>query len=567
MASDPSPSARSGGQHVVDALRRHGVDLVFNLPGESFIPVLDALYDARNDIRLVSCRHEAAAATMAEAHGKLTGRPGICIVTRGPGATHASVGMHTAFQDSTPLILLIGQVERHALGREGFQEFDVHRLFGWTAKWTAEARNAAEIPQLLTRAFQIATSGRPGPVAISLPQDVLEEMADAETLDPLPVTERRPEPGALAKLHELLGQAERPLALVGGGGWTDEGAADIARFLERQQIPAAVTFRRLGLLPTTHPTYAGEMAYAPDPKLMARVREADLILALGTRLGEVVTQDYTLLVAPKPKQTLVHLHADGGEIGRVYQPALGIAAGLNVTAKALAALAPQPLTQQKLGWLSSLRAEFAQTREAGSSPGALDMNEVMATLREKLPADAIVCTDAGNFAQWPQRFLHFPRRGSYLGPAGGAMGYGLPAAIAASLTHPGRRVIGFSGDGGFLMTGSELATAMQTGAAPVILVVNNGMFGTIRAHQERHHPGRVMGTDLANPDFAAYARSFGAFGATVSKTADFAPALDDAFAAGRVALIELKIDPEALSSRATLSGARKAGFAAQGGHD
>jgi acetolactate synthase-1/2/3 large subunit len=261
----PAPPARSGGQLVVEALRRHGVDLVFNVPGESFIPVLDALYDARNEIRLVTCRHEAAAATMAEAQGKLTGRAGICIVTRGPGATHASVGMHTAFQDSTPLILLIGQVERHALGREGFQEFDVHRLFGWTAKWTAEARDAAEIPQLLTRAFQIATSGRPGPVAISLPQDVLEEMAAAETLDPLPTGERRPEPDAIVQVAALIAQAERPLAIVGGGGWTDAGAADIARFLERQQIPGTVTFRRLGLLPTTHATYAGEMAYAASP--------------------------------------------------------------------------------------------------------------------------------------------------------------------------------------------------------------------------------------------------------------------------------------------------------------
>jgi acetolactate synthase-1/2/3 large subunit len=545
--------SRSGGKILVDQLQIHGAELAFCVPGESYLTVLDALHDA--PIRLVTCRHEAAAANMAEAYGKLTGEPGICLVTRGPGATHASIGVHTARQDSTPLILLIGQVGRDMLEREAFQEIDYRRMFGPIAKWVAQIDSVERIPELVARAFTVATAGRPGPVVLALPEDMLADEAEVPDAKRYAQVQTHPGGAELARLQELLAASDRPLVLAGGGGWSAQAGEDLAAFCEANQLPVATSFRRQDYVDNDSPAFAGHVGVGVDPALARRVADSDLLLVVGPRLGEMTTGGYTLVEPPLPKQTLVHVHAGAEELGRVYQPDLAIHAGSPEFAAAVRDLrVGEP---DRAAWVEEAHAEYLETLEPVPSPGDLNMSEVVKTLRERLPRDTIVCNGAGNFAVWAHRFWAFGRYGTQLAPTSGAMGYGVPAAIAAKILHSGRTVVCFAGDGDFLMSGQELATATQEGAAVLFLVVDNGMYGTIRMHQEREYPGRVVGTSLTNPDFAAYATSFGAHAELVERTEQFAPALERALAAGRPALVHLRVDPEAITPQATLTELRQ----------
>jgi acetolactate synthase-1/2/3 large subunit len=541
---------------LVDQLVVHGAELAFCVPGESYLAVLDALYDA--PIRLVTCRHEAAAANMAEAYGKLTGRPGICLVTRGPGATHASIGVHTAFQDSTPLILLIGQVGRDMAEREAFQELDYRRVFQPMAKWVAQIDSAERIPEFLARAFSVATAGRPGPVVLALPEDMLVD--EVEAADARPYVRVQTHPGAdeLAQMRELLATAERPLVIAGGGGWSAQAAADLTAFCEANELPVGTSFRCQDYVDNSSRVYAGHVGVGVDPALARRVAGADVLLVVGARLGEMTTGGYTLVESPLPRQALVHVHAGAEELGRVYQPTLAIHAGSPEFAAAARALSVGTTqSPARRAWVEEAHADFLASLEPLPAPGALNMSEAMAVLRERLPGDAILCNGAGNFAVWAHRFYSFSRYRSQLAPTSGAMGYGVPAAIAAKIVHPERTVVCVAGDGDFLMSGQELATASQEGAAVIFLVVDNGMYGTIRMHQEREYPGRTVGTSLTNPDFAAYAASFGAHAELVERTEDFAPALDRALAAGRPALLHLRVDPEAITPHTTLTALRQ----------
>jgi acetolactate synthase-1/2/3 large subunit len=546
---------RTGAQILVDQLLLNGVDTAFCVPGESYIAVLDAIHDA--PIRLLSCRHEAGAANMAEAFGKLTGRPGICLVTRGPGATHASVGVHTAYQDSTPMILLVGQVPRQMIGREAFQELDYPAVFGGLAKWAAQVDRAERVPELLARAFAVATEGRPGPVVLALPEDVLVEESNVPDAAPVHPVRPTPDAGRLERLRELLAGSERPLAIVGEGGWSATAASDILAFAEASELPVAASFRCQDYVDNRSRVYAGHLTIGPDPKLARRVRDADLVLAVGGRLGEITTSGYTLLEVPKPRQTLVHVHPDPDELGRVYEPELGIVSGLPEFAAAARRLAPTD-PSGRLDWTREARDDYlANLRHTPVSDG-VDLGDVMAQLRERLPGDAIFTCGAGNFTVWAHRFYEFSQYGTQLAPRSGAMGYGVPAALAAKVVHPDRVVVCLAGDGDFMMASQELATAVQHELPVVVLVANNGMFGTIRMHQERHYPGRVSGTDLVNPDFAAYARAFGAFGELVERTDDFPEALERALRADRPAVVELRVDPEQITPRATLTEIREA---------
>ena len=537
---------RAGGQILVDQLVLHGADLAFCVPGESYLAVLDALHDA--PVRLIVCRHEAGAANMADAYGKLTGRPGICLVTRGPGAAHASVGVHTAFQDSTPLILLVGQVASDQEEREAFQEVDYRRMFGPMAKWVAQVERADRIPEYVARAFATATSGRPGPVVLALPEDMLT--SEADVADARPFRPVQPHPGDLGALRELLAGAERPLAVLGGGGWTPAVSESLQAFLEANDVPAGAAFRRQDSIDNDSRCYVGDIGIGVNPKLAARVREADLLLVVGPRLGEITTSGYTLVEPPAPRQTLVHVHPGAEELGRVYQPALPILAGMEPFAAALRELRVEP---RWAAWREDARADYEEWQRHGPMPGEVDLGEVVAQLRQRLPRDTIVTNGAGNFSVWVHRFWRYHVHPSQLAPTSGAMGYGVPAAVAAKAVAPERTVLCVAGDGDFLMSGQELATAVQYELPILIVVVNNGMYGTIRMHQERQYPGRVVGTDLRNPDFAAYAQAFGAHGEVVERTEDFAGALERALEAGRPALLELRIDPEAITPRATLS--------------
>jgi acetolactate synthase I/II/III large subunit len=538
--------SRHGGKVLVDQLAIHGADLAFCVPGESFLAVLDGLYDS--PVRLIVCRHEAGAANMADAYGKLTGRPGICIVTRGPGAAHAAVGVHTAFQDSTPLILLVGQVASNQAEREAFQEVDFRRMFGPLAKWVAQVDRTDRIPELVARAFATATSGRPGPVVLALPEDMLS--AEADVPDARPYQPVQSHPGDLTALSGLLAGAERPLALLGGGGWTPRASEDLRAFLEANDLPAGAAFRRQDSLDNDSPSYVGDVGIGINPQLAARVREADVLVVVGPRLGEMTTSGYALLDVPTPRQTLVHVHPGAEELSRVYQPTLPILSGMEEFAAAVRDLRVEPRWRE---WRAAARADYEQWQRHGAMPGDLDLGEVMAHLRARLPADTIVCNGAGNFSVWVHRFWRYHVFPSQLAPTSGAMGYGVPAAVAAKAVAPERTVVCFAGDGDFLMTGQELATAVQYELPVLFLVVNNGMYGTIRMHQERQYPGRVVGTDLRNPDFAGYAAAFGAYGETVRRTEGFGEALERALASGRPALLELRIDPEAITPRATLS--------------
>ena len=553
---------RSGGQILVDALRVHGAETAFCVPGESYLAVLDALHDARDAIRLISCRQEGGAAFMAEAYGKLTGRPGICFVTRGPGACNASIGVHTAKQDSTPMILFVGQVGRDAVEREAFQEVDFRRMYGQLAKWVAQVDDPARLPELVSRAFHVALAGRPGPVVLALPEDMLTERAAVADAGPHRVV--RPYPGArdLEAMRALLAAAARPLMIVGGSGWTAEGCRDLQAFAEASGLPVACVFRRQDLFDNEHACFAGDLSTATMPSLAERVKQADVLLVVGTRLGEIPTQSYTLVTPPRPRQTLVHVHPGAEELGRVYQADVAINAGPAEWAAAARALPPVD-GRRWADWTAGARRDHLAARTPDPCPGDLDMTEVMRVIRETLPPEAIVTNGAGNYTGWVHRYYRFTRFGTQLAPTSGAMGYGVPAAVAAKVVHPDRPVVGFAGDGCFLMTGQELATAMHHGLDPVLLVINNGMYGTIRMHQEREYPGRVSGTDLTNPDFAAYARAFGAHAEVVTRTAEFRDAFVRALGAGRAAVLELRVDPEAITTRTSLSAIRARAMAAR----
>ena len=555
-----APAARTGGEILVDQLLVHGADRIFGVPGESYLPILDALHDRRDALQFLACRQEGGAAMMADADGKLTHRPGICMVTRGPGATNASVGIHIAQQDSTPLILFVGQISRAMSEREAFQEIDYRRMYGPLSKWVAQIDDAARIPELVARAFAVATSGRPGPVVLALPEDMLAETAYVDDAKSYRTARAAAGADEMQALSTMLGAAERPLAIVGGGGW-DANAVDALRsFAERSGLPVAASFRRQDYFDNNHPLYAGVIGLGMSPKLAQRVRDADLLLVLGARLSEVPTGGYTLLDIPCPQQTLIHVHADPEELGRMYQAELPINADPRAMAAALEQLPPVDGSRWS-GWAESANTDYQAHSVPTKTPGELQMGEVMAHLRDTLPANAIVTNGAGNYTAWIHRFYRHRQYGTQLAPTAGSMGYGLPAAVAAKLRHPERTVVAFAGDGCFLMNGQEFATAVQYGANIVCIVVNNAMLGTIRMHQERHYPGRVSGTELVNPDFVTYAQAFGGYGERVERTEDFPAAFERASTSGKPAILELHVDPEALTPGQSLSEIRDAATA------
>ena len=554
---------RTGGRILVDQLKIHGVDMAFCVPGESYLAVLDGLYEARNSIRLITCRQEGGAANMAEAYGKLTGRPGICFVTRGPGATNASIGVHTAFQDSTPMILFVGQVARDQIEREAFQEIDFRRMFGQMAKWVAQIDDAARIPELVSQAFHRAVAGRPGPVVIALPEDMLTSTAEVEDAGPYKTVRAHPGEADMARLRDMLAKAERPFMIVGGGGWSARAVDDIRAFAEANDLPVGCSFRCQDLFDNRHPNYAGDVGIGINPALAQRIRASDLLIVVGARLGEMTTSGYTLVKLPKPDQPLVHVHGSAEELGRVYQAELPINSGMEAFASAARAL-PRVDSTRWRQWREQARADYVVHIKPPKVPGAVQIGTIMEWLNSNLPEDAILTNGAGNYTIWLHRFFQYRRFRTQLAPTSGAMGYGVPAAIAAKAVHPERMVISWNGDGCFLMNGQELATAVQHDLPVVFIVVNNGMYGTIRMHQEREYPGRTIATDLKNPDFAALARAYGALGETVATTDEFVPAFQRAVAAKKPALIEIRLDPEALTPRATLSQIREAALKAKG---
>jgi len=545
----PGPTTRPGGRVLADALVAQGIDHVFAVPGESYLDVLDGLYDVRDRLRLITCRFEAGAVNMAEAYGKLTGRPAAAMVTRGPGACHGAIGVHVAQQDSTPLLLFIGQIPFEETDRDSFQEVDYRRMFGPLAKWVTQIDDARRIPELVAHAVDVATTGRPGPVVIALSEEMQKHRVAVRDIGRAPVSTGLPDPAALAEMQAMLARSRKPLAILGGSCWTDAGRAAIRDFLVGHGLPVAVGFRRQALYDGRLPNFVGDLGVGSDPALVAQAREADLILAIGTRLGEATTQGYQLF--PAGGAPVIHVYPDAAEIGRVFRPALGIACGLNAFAHAAAALPPVGTPWAE--WTQSLRAMREAGRVVPDYEGPLNLAQVMRDLETLAPPDAIFTSDAGNFATWPARFINFSDGQRMIGPANGAMGYGVPAGVAAALAFPGRMAITFVGDGGMLMTGQEIATAFQYGAAPIVLVFNNTMYGTIRMYQERTYPGRVSGTALTNPDFAKYIEAFGGHGEIVTGTAGFAPAFRRAAASGKPALIELRMNPEQITSRATIA--------------
>jgi len=560
MSSSPSSNGsgegRLGGHILVDALVTEGVDLVFGVPGESYLAVIDGLQET-NGIRTVMCRQEGGAAMMADAYGKLTGRPGVCMVTRGPGATNASAGVHVAFQDSTPMVLLVGQVARWMVEREAFQEIDYRRMFGQMAKWVAQIDDAARIPEYISRAFHTAVSGRPGPVVLALPEDMLMDYATPAEIAPYVAVEPHPGPQQMEQFRAMLDKAERPLMIVGGGGWDREACEQVERFAVANGVPVGASFRCQDYFDNRHPNYVGHVGIGIDPSLAARVRDSDMVIALGTRLGEMTTSGYSLFDIPRPKQGLVHIHGSAEELGRVYQADLLINATPRAFAAALATMKPVDGAKRKED-IAKGHADYLATLEPSKIPGSVQMGEIAAWLNKTLPDDAIITNGAGNYATWMHRYYQYRGYRTQLAPTSGSMGYGLPAAVAAALVHPERVVVSMNGDGCFMMHGQELATAMQHGAKLIIIVINNGMYGTIRMHQEREFPGRVKHTELQNPDFAALARAYGANGETVVETSEFAPAFERALAANKPTLIEVKIDPEAITPKTTLSAIRAA---------
>ncbi|QKO21988.1 thiamine pyrophosphate-binding protein [Rhodoferax sp. BAB1] len=546
------------GHLLVECLVAQGVTHAFGVPGESFLAVLDGFHAWREQIRFVINRQEGGAAFMAEAHGKLTGRPGVCFVTRGPGATNASIGVHTAFQDSTPMVLFVGDVASDMRDREAFQEVNYESFFGPSTKGFAKRveriDDARRIPEYIARAFATAMNGRPGPVVLVLPEDMLVQMVEAVPLPRVEAVQAWSDPGSLRSLREMLLQAQRPLVVAGGGGWTPQAAQALQRFAENWKLPVSNAFRFQDTFDNRHPQYAGDMGIAPNPRLAQRIRESDLILAIGPRLGEMTTGGYTLLEAPKPKQKLVHIHSSAEELNRVYQADLAIHATMNAAARSLEVLTAPPSLPWE-AWTQAANADYLANLQPQSLPGDIDMPAIVAMVQKHLPADTVVTNGAGNFASWVHRYWRY--RGlahggkTQLAPTSGAMGYGVPAGIAAAITT-GRMAFTIAGDGDFLMNGQELATAVQHGAKTLIVLLNNGMYGTIRMHQEREYPQHVCGSQLQNPDFVALARAYGYAGVRITRTAEFEAELKAAVARPEGTLIEVMLDPEVITTRGTL---------------
>ncbi|MGL4636276.1 MAG: thiamine pyrophosphate-binding protein [Beijerinckiaceae bacterium] len=551
--------SRTGGQILVDQLLVHGVTDIFCVPGESYLAVLDALHDA--DVRITVCRQEAGASMAAEAVGKLTGKPGICMVTRGPGATNAAHGIHVAMQDSTPMIMFVGQIEKGMRERDAFQELDYRAAFGGIAKWATEIDDAARIPELLSRAFHVATSGRPGPVVIALPEDMLVELAEVPDAPAFKQVETHPGLTVMADLQKRLWAAKRPFVLVGGSRWSEVAVQRLIRFAERFDLPVATTFRRQSYFPATHPNFAGDAGLGISPALTKSIKEADLVLCIGDQLSEASTISYTLFDIPGDGKKLIHVHPDPEELNRVYATELAINASPEAFTAAMEGQQP-PNTIPWKDWTREINtAAVAWGAQPTRSPGDLQMSEAMIWLRNYLPEDAIITNGAGNYAIWIHRFYHFRKYGTQLSPTSGSMGYGVPAAIAAKRLQPETPVVCFAGDGCFLMNGQEFATAVQYDLPMVVVVVDNGMYGTIRMHQEREYPGRVSATALKNPDFAAYAVAFGGYGETVRKTAEFAPAFERCVASGKPAIIHCIVDSEAITPSRSLTDIRKEAIA------
>lgn len=545
----------TGGQALIRALIENGAHTAFGVPGESYLAALDAFHDVPDQLKFITCRHEASAANMAEAHGKLTGAPGICFVTRGPGATHASIGLHTAYQDSTPMIIFIGQVAADQMDREAFQEIDYRRFLGEITKWTAEIQDASRIAEYVGRAFRVATSGRPGPVALALPEDMLRQLVTEQKSIPYTAAKAHPAATDIKQLKTLLEDAKRPLLMLGGSGWTPEAVAQVQCFAENNNLPVTASFRCQDRFNNNHPNYIGDMGIGANPALVKRMRDADVLLVLGSRLGEMTTNGYERLKAPVPDQTLIHIHQGAEELGHVYQPDLAINATPTTIAPTLVDLNIANSNQ----WADdtkTARSAFETWTVPTDNPGSVKIAALYEHMREALPADTIICNGAGNYAAWLHRFYRYETFPSQLAPTSGAMGYGVPAAIAAKITNPDRPVVAFSGDGCFMMNATDLATAVHYKANVIFLVFNNSMYGTIRMHQERDYPVRVSGTELTNPDFVAFAESFGLHASRVSKTEEFSSALQSAQNAGRPALIEITIDPDAIAPTATISGLR-----------
>ena len=553
---------RSAAEVLVDQLHIHGVRHVFCVPGESYLAVLDAFHDT--DLAVTVCRQEGGAAMMAEAVGKATGRPGVCFVTRGPGATNASPGIHIAKQDSTPLIVFVGQVAREMREREAFQELDYRAVFGTMTKWVTEIDDAARIPEIVSRAFYTATNGRPGPVVIALPEDMLTDRVSVDDAPPFEPVETWPGLTDMTRLQKLLWSAKAPMVILGGSRWSQAASDAVGRFAERFALPVVTTFRRAHLFDPLNCSYAGDLGIGPTAKIVARIKEADLVLAIGARLGEMATQGYGLFDIPNIKTKLVHVHPSVEELGRVYHPSLAI----NATPTAFAASLEGVQQPADLPWRAGteeLHRDYLKWSDTPTQvPGAVNMGEIMVWLREHLPIDTFVCNGAGNFSGWIHRFWRFRRFATQMGPTSGSMGYGVPAAIGMKRVNPDRTVICVAGDGDFLMNGQEFATAVQYDLPVIILIADNGMYGTIRMHQEREFPGRTVATALKNPDFAAYARAFGGYGALVEKTADFVPAFEAAVKSGKPALLHLKVDPEAITPSTTLTAIRAKSLAARG---
>jgi acetolactate synthase I/II/III large subunit len=538
-------NTRTGGQILIDQLVAQGVERVTCVPGESYLAALDALHDSPIDVMI--CRAEGGAAMMAEAYGKLTGRPGICFVTRGPGSTNASHGVHIAMQDSTPMILFVGQVDTGMREREAFQELDYKAVFGTMAKWAVEIDRPDRIPELVARAFRVALQGRPGPVVISLPENMLTEtaaVADAPRIEP---ASSWPAPSDIEQLGAMLSTAKAPIAILGGSGWTAAAAAVIARFAERFDLPVATSFRRASLFDAAHSHYAGDLGIGPSPQLRARITGADVILLIGGRMSEMPSSSYTLLDIPVPRQKLVHVHPGSEELGRVYQPALAIQATPAAFAASVDTLRLSAVPAWK-GEAAKAHADYLDWTETPRElPGAFQYGKVVTWLRDRLPKDAIICNGAGNYAGWLHRHHRFHSFAAQLAPTSGSMGYGVPAAVLAKRQYPDRVVVAFAGDGCFLMNGQEFATAVQYEAALIVIVIDNAQYGTIRMHQERDYPGRVVGTQLKNPDFALYAKAFGGHGERVERTEEFAPAFERALASGKPSILHCLVDPRAIS--------------------
>ncbi len=548
---------KTGGTLLVDCLKAQGVRRIFGVPGESYLDVLNALYDAP-EIELIGNRNEGGAAYMAAAHGQLTGQPGTCFVTRGPGATNASIGVHTAMQGSVPMILFVGQVGTDMKGREAFQEIDYRAYFGPVAKWVTEIDNADRIPELVARAFSVALSGRPGPVVVALPEDMLTSTTRAVAGPRVTVAEAAPAPQDISAITDMLSGAEKPLVIVGGGGWTPEGKAGFRRFVEANNLPVLSSFRRQDILDNTSPSYIGDAGLGKTAAVQAALDAADVIFAFNMRFGENTTDGYTRFAVPDMGPRLIHAHASAEELNKVYTADLPVISGPNRLAAALAEV------NMPVGWADyagAAKAGYEASLQTPPQPGDLDMGAVVRHLQADLPADAILTNGAGNFAIWHSKFFQYGADARLLAPQSGAMGYGLPAAIAAKAEHPERAVVCIAGDGDFQMNCQELGTAMQHGIAPIVLVVNNGTYGTIRMHQERRYPERVSFTDIANPDFAALARAYDFHAERVTRTADFAAAFARAKAAKTGALLELVVSPESLTPGQTLSQMRAAGKA------